>query len=48
MTRMLAKGAGLGNGVPRTPENSTPTTFREWCERVLKPAVGQSPPRRLP
>ncbi|MBB3101456.1 uncharacterized protein YbjT (DUF2867 family) [Actinoplanes campanulatus] len=40
MTRMmLAKDAGLDNGVTRTPENSTPTTFREWCERVLKPMV---------
>ena len=41
MTRMMvAKDAGLDNGVPRTPENSTPTTVREWCERVLRPAVG--------
>ncbi len=39
---MLAKDAGLDNGVPRTPENSTPTTFRSWCERVLKPAAGRS------
>jgi hypothetical protein len=23
----------------RTPENSTPTSFRQWCEEVLKPAV---------
>lgn len=36
---MLAKDAGLDSGVRRTPENSTPTTFREWCERVLKPAA---------
>ncbi|WIN00548.1 NAD(P)H-binding protein [Actinoplanes oblitus] len=35
----VAKNAGLDNGVPRTPENSTPTTFRDWCERVLKPAA---------
>jgi uncharacterized protein YbjT (DUF2867 family) len=34
-----AKNEGLDNGVQRTPENSTPTSFREWCEEVLKPAV---------
>jgi hypothetical protein len=25
--------------VKRTPENSTPTSFRQWCEEMLKPAV---------
>jgi uncharacterized protein YbjT (DUF2867 family) len=35
----LAKNEGLDNGVTRTPEFSTPTTFREWCRTVLKPAV---------
>jgi uncharacterized protein YbjT (DUF2867 family) len=40
MTDMAwAKNEGLDNGVQRTPENSTPTSFREWCDRVLKPAV---------
>ncbi|HWY18703.1 MAG TPA: hypothetical protein VNY27_08335 [Solirubrobacteraceae bacterium] len=34
-----AKNEGLDNGVQRTPQNSTPTSFREWCEEVLKPAV---------
>ncbi|TQS40112.1 NAD(P)H-binding protein [Cryptosporangium phraense] len=34
-----AKNDGLDHGVTRTPENSTPTTFRQWCEEVLKPAV---------
>jgi uncharacterized protein YbjT (DUF2867 family) len=34
-----AKNEGLDNGVQRTPENSTPTSFRQWCEQVLKPAV---------
>ncbi|MBB6734354.1 NAD(P)H-binding protein [Cohnella zeiphila] len=24
---------------PRTPQSSTPTGFRQWCEEVLKPAV---------
>lgn len=35
----LAKQAGLDDGVERTPQNSTPTTFREWCQDTLKPAV---------
>jgi uncharacterized protein YbjT (DUF2867 family) len=40
MTDMAwAKNEGLDNAVMRTPENSTPTSFREWCEEVLKPAV---------
>ena len=40
MTDMAwAKNEGLDNAVRRTPENSTPTTFRQWCEQVLKPAV---------
>jgi uncharacterized protein YbjT (DUF2867 family) len=40
MTDMAwAKNEGLDNGVPRTPENSTPTSFRQWCQEVLKPAV---------
>jgi hypothetical protein len=30
---------GIYSAEPRTPENTTPTTFREWCEEVLKPAV---------
>ena len=34
-----AKNQGLDNGVQRTPQNSTPTSFRQWCEEVLKPAV---------
>jgi uncharacterized protein YbjT (DUF2867 family) len=34
-----AKNQGLDNGVQRTPENSTPTSFRQWCEQVLKPAA---------
>ncbi|MEO5885124.1 MAG: NAD(P)H-binding protein [Candidatus Limnocylindrales bacterium] len=40
MTDMArAKNEGLDNAVQRTPENSTPTSFRDWCEEVLKPAV---------
>ena len=40
MTDMAwAKNEGLDNAVRRTPENSTPTSFRRWCQEVLKPAV---------
>jgi hypothetical protein len=34
-----AKNNGLDNAAPRTPESTTPTSFRQWCEEVLKPAV---------
>ena len=34
-----AKANGLDNAEPRTAENTTPTSFRQWCEEVLKPAV---------
>ena len=34
-----AKNEGLDNGVQRTQQNSTPTSFRQWCDEVLKPAV---------
>jgi uncharacterized protein YbjT (DUF2867 family) len=33
-----AKDNGLDHSEPRTPENTTPTSFRQWCEEVLKPA----------
>ena len=38
---MIAKDNGLDNGVARTAQNAidTPTTFRQWCEDTLKPAV---------
>ena len=40
MTDMArAKDEGLDNFEPRTPENTTPTSFRQWCEDELKPAV---------
>ena len=35
----VAKDNGLDTLQPRTPEGTTPTTFRTWCEEVLKPAV---------
>jgi uncharacterized protein YbjT (DUF2867 family) len=34
-----AKNNGLDNAEPRTPQATTPTTFRQWCEETLKPAV---------
>jgi len=36
---MVAKDHGLDNTEPRTPESTTPTTFRQWCQEILKPAV---------
>lgn len=40
MVDMLdAKNKGLDNAEPRTPQSTTPTSFRQWCEDVLKPAV---------
>ncbi len=33
-----AKDHGLDETVPRSPENSTPTTFLSWCTEVLRPA----------
>jgi uncharacterized protein YbjT (DUF2867 family) len=40
MTDMArAKNEGLDNAEPRTLESTTPTTFRQWCEDVLTPAV---------
>jgi len=42
MVDMLdAKNKGLDNAEPRTPQSTTPTSFREWCEEVLRPAVLQ-------
>ncbi|MEU8955219.1 NAD(P)H-binding protein [Streptomyces sp. NPDC048518] len=38
-----AKDAGLDAGVTRTPDTATPTTFEQWCDRVLRPAVASSP-----
>ena len=35
----VAYGEGLDLEEPRTPESTSPTHFREWCEDTLKPAV---------
>jgi uncharacterized protein YbjT (DUF2867 family) len=42
----LAKDNGLDNAEPRTPQSTTPTSFRQWCEDVLKPAVLALTPSR--
>jgi uncharacterized protein YbjT (DUF2867 family) len=36
---MVAKNEGLDNAEPRTSENTTPTSFRQWCDEVLKTAL---------
>ena len=36
---LIAKDEGLDNAEPRTPQNTTPTSFRQWCKEALKPAV---------
>jgi uncharacterized protein YbjT (DUF2867 family) len=36
---MAAKNEGLFNAEPRTPQSTTPTSFRQWCEEVLRPVV---------
>ena len=34
-----AKDAGIDLTEPRTAENTTPTTFRQWSREILRPAV---------
>ena len=36
---LVAKNEGMDHMVQRTPLNSSPTSFRQWCEEVLRPAV---------
>ncbi len=36
---MTAYDQGLATAEPRTSESSTPTSFRQWCEEVLRPAI---------
>ena len=36
---MVAKDNGLDNAEPRTSASTTPTSFRQWCQEVLRPAV---------
>ena len=40
MTDMMsAKNEGLDNAAVRTPQTSTPTSFRQWCQDTLKTVV---------
>ena len=34
-----AKDNGLDSSEPRTPESTTPTSYRAWCGEVLRPAI---------
>ena len=36
---LIAKDNGMDNVELRTTQNTTPTSFHQWCEEVLKPAV---------
>ena len=36
---MRAKNEGMDNMVVRAPDNTGPTSFRQWAEEVLKPAI---------
>ena len=35
----VADSRGLDTAEQRTPQSTTPTSFRKWCEEVLKPRV---------
>jgi uncharacterized protein YbjT (DUF2867 family) len=37
----IAGERGINNATPRTAENTTPTTFREFAEETIKPAVAE-------
>ena len=36
---LIAKNNGMDNVEARTAENTTPTSFHQWCQEVLRPAV---------
>ena len=36
---MRAKNEGMDNVAVRSPDNTGPTTFRQWAEVELKPAL---------
>ena len=42
MAMDIAGEQGINNATPRTAENTTPTTFREFVEETVKPAVAES------
>ena len=35
----LARDNGLDDAEPRTPDSTTPTSLRRWCEEVLEPVA---------
>jgi uncharacterized protein YbjT (DUF2867 family) len=35
----VAYNHGLDTAEPRTPQSTTPTSLRQWCEKMLKPRV---------
>jgi hypothetical protein len=39
MNMMAATNDGLDTAEPRTLQSTTPTSFRHWCQNILKPAV---------
>ena len=39
---LIAKSNGIDNIELLTVENTTPTRFRTWCEKVLKPVFSTS------
>jgi uncharacterized protein YbjT (DUF2867 family) len=41
-----AKNQGLDNAEPRTPASTTPTSFADWCQRILAPAFNGEPPSK--
>jgi integrase len=42
-----AYNQGLDTAETRTPESTTPTSFRQWCEEVLKPRLQEAAPAGL-
>jgi hypothetical protein len=36
---VIAKDHGIDKASKRTPESTTPTSFRQWCKDALRPWV---------
>jgi hypothetical protein len=34
-----AQNNGIYDAEPRDPSSAAPTSFRQWCQDILKPAV---------
>jgi len=43
----IAYNQGLDTAETRTPASTTPTSFRQWCEEVLKPRLQEAAPAGL-